>query len=525
MNAPGGYSLEKTVERLEAAAKAAGVVVKAAALGQRTDDRDTLELVKNIVTGTELHPSLTPLAMRLAVGGVAKDTATALLQGMMHGAGSPADVRWGARYGEIPGIVGSAYAKLDFANAPAWTLGLERNAAGTIVTDWVNIHRAFRKAPPFAGAPLRLNMRARQLEVHDELPWSRGLATPRQWTDNDVTGACIWLNSQGFAKVKVNDVNRAALFTGQDNAFDPLADYLNGLQWDGVPRIDSWLIDYCGAATRSDGQLAYVREVSARWLLQAVARALRPGCKADCVLIFEGVQGIRKSTALARLGGPWFTELTADISHGGRDTLMNLANAWIVEISELDALRRADVARIKAFFSQTVDRYRAPYERTTEDHPRTVVFAGTMNPDGNDYLQDTTGNRRFWPVEVLGVGPARLIDTEALESDRDQLWAEAVVRYKRGERTWIEGVDLELAAKAEQSARSSEDPWFEVVQQWVVTQQIDVTTSTETLAAALNIPPKDQDRGKEIRVARILKQVGMRRAHTRTGKKWVSVFE
>ena len=498
--------LPATIARLETAAQNRGMIVRTGQLGERTDDRETEDLIANVASGEEFHPSLVPLAMRLAVMKIPQDLTTSLLKGAMRGSGGPADPRWAARAAELPSIIGSAYAKVEFDSAPAWMQTLRRSDNGVILNDWENLQTAMTRSPEFQKAKLRFNARARRLEVAGRL-----------WRDTDITQTCVWLNGLGFNKVKPNDVARAADLVGQAHSYDPLADYLNALEWDGESRIDAWLHTYCGGPST-----LYTREVGSKWLIQAVARALRPGCKADCVLILEGAQGIRKSTALSVLGGPFFTELTADISHGNKDMLMALSNAWIVEMSELDAMRKADIARIKAFFSQAVDRYRAPYERVTEDHPRSVVFAGTMNPDGNPYLQDTTGNRRFWPVEM-----GSLIDTDALARDRDQIWAEATARFKKGERWYLAGQMVIEAAASEQAQRAEsamDDLWYDPIRGWLKAQkeQGAVTTNNAQICLeALRITTDKANRGVQMRVAKILRELGAIKKHTREGKLWV----
>lgn len=248
----------------------------------------------------------------------------------------------------------------------------------------------------------------------------------------------------------------ALLLIGMENAYNPLEEYLRGLVWDGVPRLDTWLETYARAVTE-DGEggdvSGYVRTVGARWLIAAAARALYPGCKVDTALVLEGLkQGERKSTIFDTLGGDWFSDTPLAI--GQKDASQAAGSAWIIELAELASLRRAESEAQKAFLSSRVDYFRLPYGRTVQRFKRACVFAGTTNVD--DYLTDRTGNRRFWCVRVGGRG-----DVEALRRDRDQLWAEAVHRLHTssrpelcrgaehpqgpGERWWLEPDEQETA--------------------------------------------------------------------------------
>ena len=138
---------------------------------------------------------------------------------------------------------------------------------------------------------------------------------------------------------------------------------------------------------------------------------------------------------------------------------MHMQGVWIIEIAELDAIGKAEVSRIKAFLTRTTDRFRPPYGRYTIEVPRSCVFAGTVNPD--TYLRDETGNRRFWPVRC------GTIDIDALARDRDQLWAEAVARFKDGAIWWIDGPELMAAATAEQEKRYQSDAWDDLIEHWL----------------------------------------------------------
>ena len=213
-------------------------------------------------------------------------------------------------------------------------------------------------------------------------------------------------------------VGRGIQTVARENPFHPVRDYLNALNWDGTPRLDIWLPTYLGV---EDSQ--YVRAIGSRFLISAVARVFNPGCQVDHMLILEGPQGILKSSALQVLAGSWFTDRISRL--GGKDSSMEVAGVWLIEMSELDALTKATNSAIKSFVTRRHDRFRPPYGKHVVDQPRQCVFTGSINPTGG-YLKDPTGARRFWPV-TCGV-----IDLEALVRDRDQLWAEAVVRFQGG---------------------------------------------------------------------------------------------
>ena len=188
-----------------------------------------------------------------------------------------------------------------------------------------------------------------------------------------------------------------------------------------------------------------------------MARIYEPGAKADHCLILEGPQGLLKSTALNTIAGRWFTDEIAEL--GSKDAAMQTRGVWIIEIAELDSMTRADVSKVKAFMSRACDRFRPPYGRRLIESPRQCVFAGTVNQ--STYLRDDTGARRFWPVTCTRI----LIDD--LARDRDQLWAEAVVRYRSGSPWWLNSRELNREAEQEQAARYVGDPWGELIAGWL----------------------------------------------------------
>jgi predicted P-loop ATPase len=238
----------------------------------------------------------------------------------------------------------------------------------------------------------------------------------------------------------------------------------------------------------------------------AVARVEQPGCKADQVLILEGPQGTLKSSALQALADPWFTDRISNL--GDKDAAMEIAGMWLVEMAELDALLRAVLSATKSFVTRRYDRFRPPYGKHVVDRARQCVFAGTINPIGG-YLKDPTGGRRFWPVSC-GV-----IDLEALVRDRDQLWAEAFVRFRAGAPWWLETPELQALAAAEQDARFEVDAWTEKLSEWLVDRH-DVSIG-EVLTGALGIPRESWSQTAQNRVAKILVHHGFEQY--RPGKK------
>jgi predicted P-loop ATPase len=232
------------------------------------------------------------------------------------------------------------------------------------------------------------------------------------------------------------------------NSFHPVRDYLDSLTWDGVPRIDRWLVDYGGADATP-----YVCEVGAITLIAAVRRIRHPGCKFDEMLILESPQGRDKSSMLAimAVSSDWFSDdlpLNAD----GKKVIEQIRGKWIVEAADMSGMRKADVEHLKAMLSRQHDRGRLAYGRVTTEEPRQCVVIGTTNDE--IYLKDVTGNRRFWPVKVT------TFDIAAISRDRDQLWAEAATREASGASIRLDS-SLWDAAAEEQSQRTVEDPWFE----------------------------------------------------------------
>lgn len=318
--------------------------------------------------------------------------------------------------------------------------------------------------------------------------------TPRALADTDITAAVRWFNRNGFPDATKNTTADAMQAVAAQAVISPVRHYLEGLTWDGTPRVDGWLSNYCGAA-----ESTFTRKAGAAWLVSAVARALSPGCKADCALVLEGRQGAGKSSAIKALAGEaWFHDGLHDLH--SKDASAGLRGKWIIELPELSAMRRSDVEAVKAFLSRTEERYRPAYARAEVVEPRRCVFAGTTNR--TDYLTDDTGGRRFWPVTVGKV------DVPGLTRDRDQIWAEAVARFRAGESWWL---DREAEAEAAKvvATRAAEDPWEADVLR-VVASLSEV--STRDVFQLLEVPLDRRNKADAMRITGILTRGGWSRA-------------
>ena len=318
-----------------------------------------------------------------------------------------------------------------------WTQDLELNKqTGAIKATIDNVWLILENDPNLKGK-FALNEFAGRGEVLGDLPWST-FEKRRAWADNDNQGL-YWYFEKVYKITGNGKIDGALSLHATAHAFNEVQDFLSGLAWDGVPRLDTLFIDYLGAA-----DTPYTRAVTRKAFTAAVTRAMIPGSKYDNMLILAGPQGLGKSTLLDKMSRGWFNDSIRTFE--GKEASELLQGVWLVEISELDAFRRTDVARIKQFLSLRTDRFRAAYGRHVKELPRCCVFFGTTNT--KDFLQDRTGNRRFWPVDV-GVAPVTKGVWTDLPGEIDQLWAEAKVRWQLGEPLYLSG-ELEEAAKVKQ---------------------------------------------------------------------------
>lgn len=321
----------------------------------------------------------------------------------------------------------------DTEEANSWLDQLKvHNKTGVPLATIDNVWIILEHDPKLKGK-FALNAFAGRGEVLGALPWT-DRTERRLWDDNDNQGL-YWYLEKYYGITGTGKIDGALSLHSQQHAFNEIRSYLNGLQWDGTPRLDTLFVDYLGAA-----DTPYTRAVTRKAFVGAVARAMQPGIKFDTMTILSGPQGIGKSTLLDKMSRGWFNDSIRTFE--GKEASELLQGVWIVEIAELDAFRRTDVSRIKQFISQRADRFRAAYGRHVKEMPRCCVFFGTTNT--TDYLQDRTGNRRFSPIDV-GLQPARKSVWADLDQELDQLWAEAVARWRVGEPLYLSG---ELADEA-----------------------------------------------------------------------------
>lgn len=280
-------------------------------------------------------------------------------------------------------------------------------------------------------------------------------------------------------------------------SFHPVRDYLNSLEWDGTNRLEFFFSDHCGAEFNP-----YSAFVGKSFFLSLVARIMQPGCKVDTVIILEGDQGIGKSSLFRSLcpNEEWVRDSEIDLN--SKDAYTALRGKWIIELAELDSLSKVETTRIKSFITSQVDSYRPPYGKCDVDVPRQCVFVGTTNK--SSYLKDESGNRRFLPLHCNS------IDLQAIITNRDQVWAEAVVRYRNGEKWYYSKDDKDLFAQitTEQEKRYEGDSWELKIAEFASTHD-DFTISD--IAHTLGFEIKDIDRRTEIRIGKILQFLGSTR--------------
>lgn len=326
------------------------------------------------------------------------------------------------------------------------------------------------------------------------------------YVSQDKNGSMVSKDSR-MKRVGFDVVFQAMNQWAKENRFHPVRQYFNKLKWDGKERLPHWLSDYLDAAPSP-----YIEKIGPMFLVGAVARIFSPGCSMNYMLVLEGPQGARKSTACRILGGEWFSDSLPDVM-AGKDVSQHLRGKWFIEIPELAATSRAEETHLKAFVTRNEERYRPPYGKTEVVEKRQCVFIGTTNKDV--YLRDETGGRRFWPVRV------GKIDTEALARDRDQLFAEALAKYGEGFRWWPDGDFEHDYIKPQQEARRESDAWEDDVRDHLANKSIALVS--EVAREGLKIDAARLGTSEQRRIAALMLSLGWeRRKMDGDGNRWWS---
>ncbi|MFZ5818228.1 MAG: VapE domain-containing protein, partial [Bacillota bacterium] len=346
----------------------------------------------------------------------------------------------------------------DFGPADTeWLEQLRRHPkTGQILCEAPNIKLILQHDPNLKGK-FALDDFAHRAVVAGPVPW-RDLERGRYWGDHDDAGLRNYL-AEVYEVKGPGVIYDAFLEVLVQNAYHPVRDYLGSLAWDGVPRVDTLLVDYLGAA-----DTRYTRAVTRKMLAAAVARVFAPGCKFDHVLVLVGPQGVGKSHLIKKLGREWYSDSLNTMQ--GKEAYELLQGVWLMELGELAATRRAEIEVVKHFISKQEDQFRVAYGRHTSVFPRQCVFFGTTNEPV--FLKDRTGNRRFWPVPVRKGPHPKSLWADLTDAAVDQVWAEALALWRAGETLYLDA-ELEAEALELQAMHAEESERAGMIQEYLET--------------------------------------------------------
>ncbi len=383
--------------------------------------------------------------------------------------------------------------------------GLQRAENNKILKNEPNARHVLKSL----GITFRYNDFSHFIEIQEAQELSARLDDAEMWA--------MWLQVWKISDIKFakDDWPIFILSFARENRFHPVREYLDTLDWDGVDRLDEWLATYLGAENNELN-----RFIGRTILIAAVCRVRRPGSKFDYMAVFEGRQGIGKSTSIAALcpDPELFTD-NFQLSHNTKEAIEQTAGKWIVEIGELAGMRKSDIDHVKSLLSRQTDEARLVYGKLREPRKRQFVFIGTTNE--TNYLIDPSGNRRFWPVTV---GVSRKIDIAAIIRDRDQLWAEAARREADGEPIYPSG-EMAVALDGLQKEREVSDEWEGPIQQWLdrnftaASDAVDKgeTTLFEVATSAVGMKTERLDSVVQKRLMRCMARVGWHKARSSNG--------
>lgn len=412
-----------------------------------------------------------------------------LLDYMRGSLRAPAQVEHDALPISTPGHAG--------ADDESWCAKLIRKR-GEIANCPANIFDILANSPEWTGV-LGFNEFSQCVTKLTPPPFEGGQVG--EWSDLDDILTGMALSRKFNFTPSEGTILKAVEAFARQRCYNPPRDWLRSLTWDATPRLDDWVTDYFGVP-----KTPYTMRVSRWYLMGMVARVMRPGTKFDYCLVLEGRQGSFKSTALSILGGEWFGDTDLDLSN--KDSMMALHGKWLYEFAELGSLTRADTSKQKSFLTRLVDDFRMPYGRRFIKCPRQVVFAGSTNDW--EWNKDPTGGRRFWPIECMDV------DLQGLRAAREQLFAEALVRYERGERFYPTAQEQRELFDPEQLKREQQESLVDALHDWVFGMTRDFSIA-DAAQDGLKVDASKLTRDFTTRVGIALRKLGCERVEKRNG--------
>lgn len=412
--------------------------------------------------------------------------------------------------------VGEDSAELQDEIDMSWTEKMDTDKKGNNLNTINNLILILENDPRYKGK-IGYDVFAKQLsfKVQSGL-WREIRPLTRLLEDGDVHQIEYHVETQ-YGIPPGNRLKKAFSVYGHRNGYHPIKDYLQSITWDGRPRLDQMLIDYLGAE-----DCEYVRVVTRKTLVAAVARIYEPGCKFDYMLTLIGPQGKNKSSLWDKLGGEWFSDsLTIKMLENGKEGMEKLRGVWIVEVPELTGMSKADVNSVKSFLTSRVDRYRVPYQELPQNFPRHCILVGTTN--NWVFLRDPTGNRRFWPVDIAHGKPTKKVFKDLTNEERDQIWAEAVHYYQQGETLYL-SPGLEVLAITAQTDHTEKDERIGIICDYLDTPLPENWQSLGLVDRRIYLNSREKE-GADSDDFTAIKEGDIKREEVTAAEIWTELFE